>query len=177
MFTLGVKKVVIVMTTTILLGSIGFSQDASAHSDKMIGLPNPIVTYDTYGAAAKIADFKPLYLPKASGYDCDYISLIDKSLSDLRFKKQDDSNASIRVRTARRDKHEGENISGIYSVTWNDRTIDGITVSVAEIKSDSYAASWKQGNYLFSAQCEGMDYSEFLHILKDGLVDMSVHYY
>lgn len=68
-------------------------------------------------------------------------------------------------------------ISGVYSVTWKDQVIDGTTVSVAKISDNSYAAHWKVGDYLFSAQAENMSAAEFQSLLEDSLVDASTHYF
>ena len=102
---------------------------------------NPIVTYDTYQAAAKTAGFAPLYLTKDAGYSCNYISLISKDTADLGFQKLGQTSTTVRVRTMPQKAAKGTNdISGVYSVTWKDQVIDGTTVSVAKTNHKKEAA-------------------------------------
>jgi hypothetical protein len=178
MKSIHMKRWVTAALAVTIIGGFAFSQEAAAASKGMLcGMPNPITTYDTYGEAASVAHFRPLYLPMATGYDCHSVSLIDKTVADLRFVKRSDQQVSLRVRTAQKSANLGTDISGVYSVTWQDKLIDGHSVSLATIKQNSYVAHWQQGTYLFSAEGENMSYTEFIDILRDGLVDMSEHYY
>ena len=112
-----------------------------AKEARLAGVPNPIVTYDTYQAAAKTAGFAPLYLTKDAGYSCNYISLISKDTADLGFQKLGQTSTTVRVRTMPQKAAKGTNdISGVYSVTWKDQVIDGTTVSVAKTNHKKEAA-------------------------------------
>lgn len=73
-----------------------------AKEARLAGVPNPIVTYDTYQAAAKTAGFAPLYLTKDAGYSCNYISLISKDTADLGFQKLGQTSTSASARCPRK---------------------------------------------------------------------------
>ena len=172
-----VKRAALLACTACLLTSASFAA-SPAKEARLAGVPNPIVTYDTYQAAAKTAGFAPLYLTKDAGYSCNYISLISKDTADLGFQKLGQTSTTVRVRTMPQKAAKGtKDISGVYSVTWKDQGIDGTTVSVAKISDNSYAAHWKVGDYLFSAQAENMSAAEFQSLLEDSLVDASTHYF
>ncbi|WP_196599784.1 hypothetical protein [Pectinatus frisingensis] len=159
-------------------GIMGTNTLAAAPSlDTSTGMPNPIVVYKTYDEAANAAGFNPLYLPKLSGYTCNYISLIEKKTIDLGFQKQGDVNKNLRIRTALKDDFTDDDISGAYSVAWEPQIIDNVKVYVGKINRNTYAAHWKQGKYLFSANAKGVSQLEFKLLLSDGLVDLSNHYF
>ena len=149
-----------------------------AKEARLAGVPNPIVTYDTYQAAAKTAGFAPLYLTKDAGYSCNYISLISKDTADLGFQKLGQTSTTVRVRTMPQKADKSmKDISGVYSVTWKDQVIDGVPVSIAKINDTSYVAHWKVGDYQFSAQAAGMSAPQFKALLENSLVDDSAHYF
>lgn len=171
-----VKKSVLLACATLMIGSVSFA--ASTSKAQIIGMPNPIVTYDTYESAVHTAGFTPLYLTRDAGYSCCYISLIGKHTADLGFQKLGQPETTVRVRTMPQKADKSiKDISGVYSVTWNDQVIDGITVSMAKISDTSYAAHWKVGDYQFSAQASGMSATEFKALLENSLVDDSAHYF
>lgn len=171
-----VKKSVLFACATLMIGSTSLA--ASTPQVQAIGMPDPIVTYDTYENAVHTAGFTPLYLTRDAGYSCTSISLISKHTADLGFQKLGQPETTVRVRTMpqKTDKSVTD-ISGVYSVTWNDQVIDGVTVSMAKISDTSYAAHWKVGDYQFSAQAEGMSAPEFKALLENSLVDDSAHYF
>lgn len=142
-----VKRTAVLACAALMIGSVSLA--ASTPKVQAMGLPNPIVTYDTYESVVKDAGFTPLYLTRDAGFSCYYLSLIGKN----------------------------KDISGIYSVTWKDQVIDGVTVSIAKISDTSYAAHWKVGDYQFSAQATGMSAPEFKALLENSLVDDSAHYF
>ena len=143
-----------------------------------MGLPNPIVTYDTYESVVKDAGFTPLYLTRDAGFSCYYLSLIGKNTADIGFQRLGQPETTVRVRTMPQKADKSiKDISGIYSVTWKDQVIDGVTVSIAKISDTSYAAHWKVGDYQFSAQATGMSAPEFKALLENSLVDDSAHYF
>ena len=142
-----VKRTAVLACAALMIGSVSLA--ASTPKVQAMGLPNPIVTYDTYESVVKDAGFTPLYLTRDAGFSCYYLSLIGKN----------------------------KDISGIYSVTWKDQVIDGVTVSIAKISDTSYAAHWKVGDYQFSAQATGMSAPEFKALLENSIVDDSAHYF
>lgn len=166
------KKSMVFMLTAAAL-SAGMAVQA-----KDVQRPNPIVQYNTYQEAAEVAGFTPLYLPEVSGYACDYISLIDKDTADLGFSRMGDSDVTLRVRTAL-TKKAPSNLSGVYSVDWNKETIGNTEVRIAQIDNlgDEFVATWKVGDYTFSAQSKGLSGAAFRNILENGLIDTSNHYF
>ncbi|MCI7599523.1 MAG: hypothetical protein MSS75_00495 [Megasphaera sp.] len=61
-----VKKSVLFACATLMIGSTSLA--ASTPQVQAIGMPNPIVTYDTYESAVHTAGFTPLYLTRDAGY-------------------------------------------------------------------------------------------------------------
>lgn len=142
------------------------------------GMPNPIITYDTYDQARQVVGFAPLYLTRDSGYSCNYISVISKNLADLGFQKLG-STATVRVRTLLRAKDQGThgNISGVYGAEWKKETIHGQTVYTARLNTNEYAAYWQNDTYLFSVQAEGITYADFQNLLENSLINDTLHYF
>lgn len=170
------KKSVLLAGAALMISSVSLAANTS--DGRFIGMPNPIVTYDTYESAVHTAGFTPLYLTRDAGYSCYYISLIGKHTADLGFQKLGQPETTVRVRTMpQKADTTAKDISGVYSVTWKDQIIDGQTVSMAKISDTSYVAHWKVGDYQFSAQASGMSALEFKSLLENSLVDDSAHYF
>lgn len=168
------KKTLLALWAVCLIGPASWAAEADS---PIIGMPNPIVTCDTYADAAHTTGFAPLYLTRGSGFELNYISVISKHLADLGFRSHT-TGASVRVRTALASDEKGtEDISGIYSVRWNTHYLSGVTVFTATVAHNEYAAHWQVGKYLFSAHAKQMTRSEFYSLLKYQLVDASAHYY
>lgn len=151
-----------------------------------VGMPNPMVSYDTVQAAAKEAGFQPLYLPEISGYHVDFVYVISKNVVDIGYTRDGDTETTLRVRTARASSQgSSKDLSGVYSVKWQTQTIDNTKVSIAKVEGadksktnpDGYAAHWQIGDMLYSVSAEHIAQPEFMHLLKDGLLDLSEHYY
>ena len=160
-----VKRTAVLACAALMIGSVSLA--ASTPKVQAMGLPNPIVTYDTYESVVKDA-----------GFSCYYLSLIGKNTADIGFQRLGQPETTVRVRTMPQKADKSiKDISGIYSVTWKDQVIDGVTVSIAKISDTSYAAHWKVGDYQFSAQATGMSAPEFKALLENSLVDDSAHYF
>lgn len=171
-----VKGTAVLACAALMIGSVSLT--ASTPKVQAMGLPNPIVTYDTYESVVKDAGFTPLYLTRDAGFSCYYLSLIGKNTADIGFQRLGQPETTVRVRTMPQKADKSiKDISGIYSVTWKDQVIDGVTVSIAKISDTSYAAHWKVGDYQFSARATGMSAPEFKAILENSLVDNSAHYF
>ena len=163
-------------------GLTGTAQ-ASSHPDVMVGMPNPMVEYGSVRDAARAAGFTPLYLPALSGYHVSFVYVIDKTTVDIGYTRDGDANTTLRLRTARSSSLQTRDISGIYSVEWKDKTLDDVPVAIASVPAlskdvrDGYAAHWSVDGWLFSVYAEQIAQPEFLHLLQDGLIDLSRHYY
>ena len=163
-------------------GLTGTAQ-ASSHPDVMVGMPNPMVEYGSVRDAARAAGFTPLYLPALSGYHVRFVYVIDKTTIDIGYTRDGNTNTTLRLRTARSSSLQTRDISGIYSVEWKDKTLDDIPVAIAKVPAlskenrDGYAAHWSVDGWLFSVSAEQIAQPEFLHLLQDGLIDLSRHYY
>lgn len=70
-----VKNSLLVACATLMIGSTSFA--ASTPKVQPIGIPNPIVIYDTYENVVKDAGFTPLYLTRDAGFSCYYLSLVN----------------------------------------------------------------------------------------------------
>ena len=169
------------LTTGILLA--GSPAMTKAADPVAVGMPNPMVAYDSVITAKKAAGFTPLYLPELSGYHVKAVYVYHKDLVDIRYATAGDSQTQLHLRTAKAAAQANDDISGIYSVTWEKEPIDGIEVAIAKVpaaskaEQDGYAAHWSVNGMLFSATAEHIAKPEFLHILKTGLVDLSRHYF
>ena len=169
--------------TMFATASLAGTAQASSHPDVMVGMPNPMVEYSSVLDAAKAAGFTPLYLPALSGYHVNFVYVIDKTTVDIGYTRDGDANTTLRLRTARSSSLQTKDISGIYSVQWKDKTLDDVPVAIAKVPAlskdvrDGYAAHWSVDGWLFSVSAEQIAQPEFLHLLQDGLIDLSRHYY
>ena len=133
--------------------------------------------------AAKAAGYIPLSLPKLSGYYAENIYVIAGDLVDIRYARSDDSKVKLLVRSAPANLMQNDDISGIYGAKWKVKTIRDIPVSIARTDgtespdAQTYAAHWQVGDYLFAVQSEGLPYPAFMHMLEDGLLDLSASYF
>lgn len=169
----GLKRTLAVASACLVLAPAAFA----ATPAKGVQIPNPIVAYDTYDAAAKAAGFTPLYLTKDSGYACTYISVISKELADLGFTKLGQPDTTLRVRTALKKNNKNNNLSGIYGAKWEKKTVNGKEVQIAKLGDNEYAAQWDQGKYSFAAQAKGLEGAAFESLLSNSLVDVTDHYF
>jgi hypothetical protein len=143
-------------------------------------IPNPIVEYNTVQDAAKAAGITPLYLPKIAGYHVDYISVISKDTVDLGYVRDGETQTKLHVRTT---KTNITHLSRINGAKWAQQNIDNTKVAVTELPAvtstdpKGYAAEWQKDGYHFSVTAENISSAEFQNLLKDGLVDLSDHYF
>ncbi|WP_299144635.1 hypothetical protein [uncultured Dialister sp.] len=149
---------------------------SEARMPSRIGIPNPLVEYDSYGRLGQVVGFQPLFLTKSFGYKVDSYIAISRQTADIRYSNDD--GARLTVRSALRDrKNGGEDISGVYTGKWEKKEIAHSTVYVAKTDEKTYTARWTCGAYAFAVTGEGMSEEEFSHILAGYFVDMTEHYY
>ena len=141
-----------------------------------IGIPNPLVQYDSYARLGQVVGFQPLFLPRFFGYKVDTYTAISRQTADIRYSNDD--GAVFMVRSALRDRNnDTEDISGVYTGKWEKKEISHTTVYVAKTDEHAFAAHWICGGFAFAVTGEGMDEKEFSHILSGYLVDVTEHYY
>ena len=151
-----IRRMVLLTCTACTLVSTCIA--SSTEINTKVGIPNPIVTYDTYQELAKKAGFTPLYLTRDSGYSCTNISLIGRDTADLSFQKLGNPSINIHVRTMlQKQPSTTKDISGIYNVEWKEQVIDGVTVYIAKLNDMSYAAHWNVDDYQFAAQADNIN--------------------
>lgn len=92
-----VKRTAVLACAALMIGSVSLA--ASTPKVQAMGLPNPIVTYDTYESVVKDAGFTPLYLTRDAGFSCYYLSLIGKNTADIGFQRLGQPETTVRVRT------------------------------------------------------------------------------
>lgn len=170
------KQAALLFTTGILL--VNNPAITKAADEPVMGMPNPMVEYDSVIDARKAAGFMPLHLPEISGYHVKEVFVYHKDLVDIRYAA-DNSQTQMQIRTAKAGRQSGDDISGIYGAKWEKESIAGIEVAIAKLPagSNGYAAHWSINGMLFSVTAEHIAQPEFQHILKSGLVDLSRHYF
>ncbi len=174
------KKQIVGLLSLLTIGTFCLSTVNAA--EKMVGMPNPMVAYNTVAEAKIAAGFQPLYLPSISGYHVNQVWVIGGDVIDIEYKSDNQPVGEFRLRTARCTELTNDNISGIYGATWNKETINGLSVAIAEIPEQnnrpvSYAAHWMYNNMLFSVSGENLTYREFWRLLEHGLVELSQNYF
>ena len=151
-------------------------------AEKTVGMPNPMVSYDSVAAAKTAAGFQPLYLPSISGYHVNQVWVIAGDVIDIEYVSDSQPVGKFRLRTARCTELMNDNISGVYGAKWENKKLNGLSVAIAEVpdeqnKSVGYAAHWKCNNMLFSVSGENLTYREFWRLLEQGLVELSQNYF
>ena len=151
-------------------------------AEKTMGMPNPMVSYDSVAAAKTAAGFQPLYLPSISGYHVNQVWVIAGDIIDIEYVSDSQPVGRFRLRTARCTELMKDNISGVYGATWENKKLRGLSVAVAEVpdeknKSVGYAAHWQYNDMLFSVSGENLTYREFWRLLEHGLVELSQNYF
>ncbi len=149
--------------------------------------PNPLVPYTSYDEMYSVLGFRPLILPKSSGYELTDAFVIDGETSDMRYTSRyglPEQRATFSVRTTRKENIKGRDaatiataLSGIYSVSWLPYTQDGMPLLLAEISPTEFAACWTQGDYVFSCDGQGINRWDFLYNVASNLLDLTAHYY
>ncbi|SHK48448.1 hypothetical protein SAMN05216582_10584 [Selenomonas ruminantium] len=175
------NKKILALCSALAVGSFCFSTANAA--EKPVGIPNPMVSYDTVEAAKAAAGFQPLYLPSVSGYHVSQVWVVAGDVIDIEYLADGQTATRFRLRTARCTEQMNEDISGLYGVKWHKKTIAGLPVSVATVPAESkaypdgYAAHWQHNNMLFSISAENIGQPEFMHLLASGLVELSKNYF
>lgn len=151
-------------------------------AEKPLGMPNPMVSYDSVADVKIAAGFQPLYLPSISGYHVNKVWVIAGDVIDIEYMSDIEPVGKFRLRTARCTELMNDNISGIYGAKWENKKINGLSVAIAEVpdeksKSVGYAAHWRYNNMLFSLSGDNLTYREFWRLLEHGLVELSQNYF
>ena len=143
-----------------------------------VGMPNPIVTYNTFDEIVEELGYVPLYIPKSSGYALNYISIIGGTVADLRFGRRWETEVKLVIRTYKRPVGEElKDISGVHGVKWRVDLSSGIPVYLARIDDKSNAAAWSVGQYTFAAMTENLSFAAFRTLVFEELADITTHYY
>ena len=158
---------------------LGLSASLAQAKPAAVGLPNPMVSYDTVSDAKAAAGFTPLYLPSMTGYHVSQVWVIAGDIIDIEYTADGQIATKLRLRTARCTELTNDNISGIYSAKWKKQDILGIPVNIALLPTETNgcAAHWTYNNMLFSISAENIGTPEFMHLLTNGLVELSQNYF
>ncbi len=143
-----------------------------------VGMPNPIVSYNTFEDVVDELGYVPLYVPKNSGYTVNYLSIIGGTVADIRFNKRWETDSKLAVRTYKRPAGEElKDISGVHGVKWRVDLSGGIPIYLARISENSNVAAWSVGQYTFAATADNLSFAAFRTLVFDELVDLSTHYF
>ena len=175
MFSLKTKQLFAASVSLLILGASSVVAGAPATGREQI--PNPIVSYGTYGSAARVLGFAPLTLSLDSGYAPDGYSVIGGRSADLSFFRLGQPEAKVRIRTALKKEINKEELSGIYGMEWHKQRINETNMEIAQLGPQSYAARWETGNYVFAVQGQGMESAAFRSLLTNSLVEDTEHYF
>ena len=175
MFSLKTKQVFAASVFLLILGASSVVAAAPATGREQI--PNPIVSYGTYGSAARALGFCPLTLSRDSGYAPDGYSVIGGRSADLSFLRLGQPEAKVRIRTALKKEISKEELSGIYGIEWYKQRINETNMEISQLGPQSYAARWETGNYVFAVQGQGMEPAAFRSLLTNSLVEDTEHYF
>lgn len=185
-------KKIMALALGVFLGSTGYVLAASPIENELatgtaaedtaidsVGMPNPMIAYDSYAAMEQVLGFKPLIFPKASGLVENARYVIGDTTADIRYKSRYGLNGreeSFMLRTARGD-FAPEAISGLYGYDWENKMISHTSVKIAKINDSAYAAIWSAGGFSFAAYGQEINYWNFIETVQDNLVDLTEHYY
>ena len=146
--------------------------------EPMVGMPNPLVEYRTYNELSDAVHFRPLSMPKgtflAGKYKPAAYIAISGDVADVRYGLEKDD-GQLMLRSAKVGKGN-QDISGIYTKNWKEKNLDGVTVSVAKVDKNHYAARWKVGSYTFAMYGEKMKEKAFMKLLPT-MVDYTEQHY
>ena len=173
MFILKSKQLFAASVFLLILGASSVVAAAPATGREQI--PNPIVSYGTYGSAARVLGFCPLTLSRDSGYAPDGYSVIGGRSADLSFLRLGQPEAKVRIRTALKKEISKEELSGIYGIEWYKQRINETNMEISQLGPQSYAARWETGNYVFAVQGQGMEPAAFRSLLTNSLVEDTEH--
>ena len=143
-----------------------------------VGMPNPIVSYNTFEDVVEELGYVPLYVPKSSGYTVNYMSIISGTVADIRFNKRWETDTKLAVRTYKRAAGEElRDISGVHGVKWRVDLSGGIPIYLARISENSNVAAWSVGQYTFAATADNLSFAAFRTLVFDELADLTTHYF
>jgi len=140
---------------------------APADLPAAIGMPNPMVAYDSLPKMNNDLGFAPLALPD-TGYQCTKMYIIAKTTAELRYTSLDaDDPSTFCVRSARQESFPStRDISGIYGCTWWPYFISRTNLFFTETGSGAYAARWSNARYLFVLSASNTNGPDFQAELK-----------
>jgi len=145
-----------------------------------VGTPNPMVHYASYEAVAETLGFKPLVMPKSTGYELMDAYIIGGDTADLRYMSRYgavDKRTSFIVRTAKSMNYTPESLTGLNGFNWQTILVGNTRVTAAEISDKKFGAFWQSGGYSFAVYGENLNRWDFLGMLTDAFVDITEHYY
>ena len=145
-----------------------------------VGTLNLMVQYASYEAVAETLGFKPLVMPKSTGYELMDAYIIGGDTADLRYMSRYgavDKRTSFIVRTAKSMNYTPESLTGLNGFNWQTILVGNTRVTAAEISDKKFGAFWQSGGYSFAVYAENLNRWDFLGILTDAFVDITEHYY
>ena len=175
------NKKTVALLAALTAGSLCLGSASAAPAK--VGMPSPMKSYDSVAEAKAAAGFQPLYLPSVSGYHVSQVWVVGGDVIDIEYLADGQTATRFRLRTARCTELMNDNISGIYGAKWQRKTVQEIPVAIAQVPAESkaypdgYAAHWTYNNMLFAISAENIGKPEFMHLLTDGLVEMSKNYF
>ncbi len=144
-------------------------QGAAAASEPealTVGMPNPYVAYETLPEMKAVLGFDPLFVPRSAGYECTKMYIIGGTIADIRFTGiKDNARSTCGVRSGRIDIAGMDDISGYYSVPWEDVHISQTDLHSAQLDYESFVANWTHGKYAFPFNANAISSDRFREIL------------
>ena len=143
-----------------------------------VGVPNPVQSFGSFEEIVDELGYIPLYVPKGTGYNLNYMATIGGTVGELRYSRRWETEVNLVVRTYKRPKGEElRDISGIRGVKWRVDLSGGTPIYLARVGENANAAAWAIGQYTFAATADNLSFAAFRTLVFDELADLSSHYF
>lgn len=132
--------------------------------EKIIGMPNPMVPYDTFEELSKACDFKILYPSDTKNYTEFKYFLISDNLADCRLTDKNNKDIEITYRSSK-----GNNdISGYHGFTPTNSKINDVEVHTYKT-DDGFATWWTNNDMAYSISAKNINENEYKTLLEDAI--------
>lgn len=136
-----------------------------------LALPNPYIEYPDVPSLERAIGFPVFYLPSnlyAAYHPAVHAFSINGQVADLRFVNKLDQ-STLALRTAIRPYIGTDDISGFYSVDWQEQDAGDLRhtpINVAVTADGTRVVRWVSGNFAFSLAVSDIDEERFKNLMR-----------